>query len=484
MSKILKKTVRGFLALSLLAVVSVSTASAELKQDNEGVYLISNASELQEFRDLVNNGKIASMDAKLTSDIDLKEELWRPIGTDDNNAYKKATFDGQGHTVFGLNVTADSVVSKDRVNGGLFGFVDDSVIQDLSVKGKISLDYVDGEKINVYGGGIVGYLYSTSKVLKCSFSGTVFVSGGGNLNVAGGIAGRGYDCHISDCFVETDNIRALGGSGGAEAGGIIGNFDGFGDSAYIIKSSLVNVTGEIAASDAGGIAGKSILPVVDSLVIGKGSVSALGNSPAGGIVGRYSNMAIANVALIKGCAFQSGLVVDDRVLGVEDGVAAPGSIKIENSGVVSSELASKMVKFISLPAEVTMLKGQRYEVKVQTKPSDVFDGSAGEMKISCEGEENEKIATVEYSGGNSFAINALEEGVSSVIVKSLVYGVDFSGAEPVISKDITTFLLARKCRINVTASKDSGGSSGGCSAGLGTFALLALIPIALRGKKR
>ena len=115
-------------------------------------YEISTATQLENFRDLVNdeNDQTADPDAhaKLMNDIDLSsvcgESLnsgtsWNPIGTSEENAYT-GTFDGNGKTISGLYIN-DSTADYQ----GLFGFVGRSgKVQNLSVSGSVSGDISGG----------------------------------------------------------------------------------------------------------------------------------------------------------------------------------------------------------------------------------------------------------------------------------------------------------------------------------------------------
>ncbi len=75
---------------------------------------IGSASELAQFCYNVNHGKsYAGQTITLTSDIDLNEHYWTPIGT---TTYKfSGTFNGQGHAVSNMSITSNYGMN------GLFG---------------------------------------------------------------------------------------------------------------------------------------------------------------------------------------------------------------------------------------------------------------------------------------------------------------------------------------------------------------------------
>ena len=178
--------------------------------------------------------------AELTADIDLENAEWMPIGQntgslEDTLAYS-GTFNGNGHTISGLNVTGNFNYS------GLFGYTQGATIRNLTVAGKVTSTSTDsstavggiigrakGSTIENCGnlcavtapaghtGGIVGYAAymkdASGSITACYNAGKI--SGG---DYAGGIVGTCYDeVYIYDCY----NVGAV--SGNRAIGGIAGN---------------------------------------------------------------------------------------------------------------------------------------------------------------------------------------------------------------------------------------------------------------------
>ena len=207
-------------------------------------YQIGTADGLKWFRDKVNDAKTkeeTKICAVLTADIDLKNDAWTPIGQNtgddpkDTLAYS-GTFNGNGHTISGLNVTGEFAYS------GLFGYTEGAAIRDLTVAGKVTSTSTDsstavggiigrakGSTIENCGnlcavtapaghtGGIVGYAAcmddSSGWITGCYNAGKI--SGG---DYAGGIVGTHYDdMFIYDCY----NVGAI--SGNCAIGGIAGS---------------------------------------------------------------------------------------------------------------------------------------------------------------------------------------------------------------------------------------------------------------------
>lgn len=158
------------------------------------------------------NDNYAAATYNLAADLDLNNKPWTPISVD--AASLSGTFNGQGHTVSGMNV------SGDYKRGGLFATVKGTV-QFLNVKGNINTT----TSINC--GGIVGYL--TGKVAFCSFQGSLTAAcDNGNSScsvggIAGFVLGRPSSAEVISSYSVLSTISATNiGIGGAYTGGIAG----------------------------------------------------------------------------------------------------------------------------------------------------------------------------------------------------------------------------------------------------------------------
>ena len=233
------------LALTLMLGLLPGTAwAAEGALQGSGTagepYLIADAADLKAFRDLVAGGAAddgenpnAGLCAKLTADIDLREEPWEPFAPADGHASSAyaGTFDGDGHTIRGLSI--DSSAS----NQGLFGWINGATIKNLQVEGSVvsSGNYV---------GGIVGKAQSGT-IENCSFTGTVSCTKNGGY--AGGITG-----YAGNTKTQTATIAGCFHAGSVTSSGYAGGIVGY--AKYTAISDCYH-TGEISgASRAGGIA--------------------------------------------------------------------------------------------------------------------------------------------------------------------------------------------------------------------------------------
>lgn len=223
-------------------------------------YKIQNVDDLKKLAENVNSGEAyANKHFQLTANIDLKNEPWIPIGTENN--FFQGTFDGGGHQITNLKIGK-------REYGGLFGNVWGATIQNCNVTGE-----VNGYN---YSGGIVGYANDNTHILNCSFQGNVE----GDGQDRGGIVGStSIGCDVSGCFV-TGTV-----TGGNHVGGIAGSGVGTIKNCY----ALADVTA--GGDSAGGIAGDAFNVTIENCYY-SGEVSSNGN--AGGIAGIASGTTTIN----------------------------------------------------------------------------------------------------------------------------------------------------------------------------------------------
>ena len=152
----------------------------------------------------------------LTSDIDLGGHEWTPISMSTNLAGGetfRGTFDGNGHTIYGLTCTNNEVAS-------LFGYVYACTIKNVTV---------DGARLssNHYAGGIVGWVLNNTGNIQVPFvlenchvknsvisSTPEFVNGEwDNGDKVGGLVGYAVftgntEAKISNCSVENTTVKA------------------------------------------------------------------------------------------------------------------------------------------------------------------------------------------------------------------------------------------------------------------------------------
>ena len=240
-------------------------------------YQIGTAEQLKRFRDIVNGAGGQTQNrgayAVLTTNIDLNNEPWTPIGnyTEGNQIYYEGTFDGGGHTISGLNVTGEFVYA------GLFGTVKDGTIKSLTVAGKVS-----PSNSQCIVGGIVGY--ASNAVIKncsnhCSVTGRI-------TSIIGGIAGFNSSGAIIDCY----NVGTISGINYAEAiGGIVGSNSG-------TISNCYNVGTVSNDTSVGEIAGHNNGTVENCYYLAGTNLNAVGQNNSNGNITKTESKTAANFA--------------------------------------------------------------------------------------------------------------------------------------------------------------------------------------------
>lgn len=238
-SKITRTTLVFTALASLLCIMFCITCNASRslpapQTDASGNYLIANTDDLFSFAEIVNNGD-TDANAILLCDININpgttvtevapSVVWTPI------ASFAGTFDGKGHTIYGLYVNStNSISGLFSSNSGVIKnlSIDNSYITGTSHIGAIcgnnsgtitnctSYAYVDGNKSASRIGGICGY--NTKIVSQSINSGTVVSINTNEINM-GGIVGYNEKT-IQDCL----NIGSVSGVSG-NAGGICGRAD-------------------------------------------------------------------------------------------------------------------------------------------------------------------------------------------------------------------------------------------------------------------
>lgn len=230
----------------------------EAEQDADGVYQISNASELFWFSDRVKNDNenFRSSKAVLTADITVNENVldengnlnsdktfieWMPIGTPlvdrDIILSFSGTFDGQNHVISGLYYSTDTPSTVYRY-AGLFSTVRGGTVMNVGV--------VDSYFHATYtrSGGITGCVINGGTIKNCYSNCHV------ESNGAGGIAGEVTASNIINCY-SLGNVKGLSDLFDGLYGGICGlNAN---NSAIINCYSSANVEG--SGTSIGGIAG-------------------------------------------------------------------------------------------------------------------------------------------------------------------------------------------------------------------------------------
>ena len=160
---------------------------------------------------------------KLASDIDLGNLSWTTIGKnhDDEGADPfKGTFDGQGNTVYNLNI---NIEDNKRDSVGFIGYAVNAKIKGLTIENvSINADY--------FVGAVVGKL-ATGEIYDCHVKGDIDIVA--RRNYAAGIVGDGY-YSMENCSVVADGTGRIVSK--AVAGGLCGRIN---EGSHSIKNCVV-----------------------------------------------------------------------------------------------------------------------------------------------------------------------------------------------------------------------------------------------------
>ncbi len=454
-------------------------------------YEISTATELKNFRDLVNReGGNPDAHAKLMNDIDLNPGItfnadgtysspdeeephqWTPIGTYINSY--KGTFDGNEKTISGLYIN-DSTADDQ----GLFGYVSGTV-QNLSVSGSVKGDWYvggiagqnNGSVENCYNtgavtgnnfvGGIVGWNISSGNVENCYNTDAVNSSG----NYVGGVVGQNSSSSTVENCYNTGNVSVTG-SHISNVGGVVGYNDSSSTVTNCYNTGNVSVTSS-DISNVGGVVGYNINSTVENCyntgsVTVTGSVSG-GGWYVGGVVGQHINGSITNCYFLQ----QNGVPAQ----GIGEGSGTSSNVEARtadafHSGEVAYLLQSKQTDESGLVWGQNLMK----EPKDDYPQLRAFDADTPQVyKVAFMNDSEEHDAKYANSGmtvtipaapsreGHTFT--GWSDGTSTYQ----------AGAKVEITSDTKFTAQWTKDTVNYTVTVTASPAEGGTVNGGGTFA--------------
>ncbi len=331
-------------------------------------YLINSLEELKIFRNNVNAGETyKGKIVKLTADIDLNNEEWKPIGNSSNKFC--GTFDGDNHTISNLSITGNNS------NVGLFGFTTDGEVKNLTVK-----DAKVSGRLNV---GVVAGTPYTSKYTNINVTGHVEVNG---MSYVGAVGGKNVYADWTNVKVDVDDasyVKANSVEDGKAyrtyVGGVIG-FMGEGGHTVSNVTSNINVYG--STCDVGGITGIAHYGnnFINCLATGDVYLEKE-DAEVGGIAGVWHNG--GSPVLFENCSFTGtvyveGKAVRARISGTSYSDDGNGDItitgKVKLNGVEKENLAAALAeaKGMTEPAEIDLMGNEATIDKAQVLNSDVI----------------------------------------------------------------------------------------------------------------
>lgn len=207
---------------------TATQAEVTVPQQVNGVYQISTAGELEWFAQQTQAYEGKKYKAILTDDIDLGGENLYPnymIGT---STYPYGgTFNGDGHTIKGLSISAAFNDASDETDSSLalFAYTETATIQDLTVEGAVNVDVTDASSYKfIYAAGVAAQDHG-SKFTNLVSKVNVSVTGTGGACRAGGITASAILYQSGSTMTGTtfENCENQGNiTSGWAAGGILG----------------------------------------------------------------------------------------------------------------------------------------------------------------------------------------------------------------------------------------------------------------------
>lgn len=278
----------------ILACFAAPAAALDGSGTAESPYLISSLTDLQSFRDSVNNGATTSGKYwQLTTDIDISGSTWNSIGT--YNYKFQGVFNGDGHKIIigNTNINRYTYNNGNYYYSGFFGYVNHAIIQnlELEVSSEIITNY-ESASTNGFS-PLCGYSSGNTQFSKIYVHGTYIFENTYNSNVGssvsiGGILGAtgAGQTIINNCISDIDISASA--TRFANCGGIVGNIFGSG---YVSLTNTVSYgeyvgTGSVRYPRMGGLIGISDIQNGGSISDSVSLLSSLSGTPSDTILKR------------------------------------------------------------------------------------------------------------------------------------------------------------------------------------------------------
>ena len=290
-------------AILVIAVLCLAQgAFAQFAGGNGSVgnpFRIETAAQLRQMATLINdceNDVYKNAHYRLMNDIYLSEFAdWTPIGNGSwNCSYFEGTFDGQGFSIWNMNITSGHEGSV-----GLFGIIGyEGVVKNLTLNPADMTITLGEEDWGVSAGRLAGVNNGLIENCAVRVSGEIRINSGDAIGATylGGLVGSN-EGKISNCFVAGD-IFVVGASA---VGGLVGHNGSHGENRNIIENSfsVVNITSESGGAwlyGVGGLVGDSWSGTITNSQ-STGNILVKSNASytsVGGLIGSVSSTIVRN----------------------------------------------------------------------------------------------------------------------------------------------------------------------------------------------
>ena len=237
---------------------------------------ISTAQDLVNLAALSKSNKFVGKTFILTDDIDMSSITnWQMIGS---NSYRFAgTFDGQGHTIYNLTMTADERGNGASACAGLFYYTDGAEIKNIGLS-HFDFTLYNDRGTNIFGAAVATHARLTT--IKNITVDNINIVANGTDACSGAITGSTDGCTIANCTTS----GSISGNWTGYMGGAVGSI-GYNSCLYAIDTN-VRISDDNADGRAGGIvgyvSGATTFTIDINNCISKGS---LNSSRFGAIIG-------------------------------------------------------------------------------------------------------------------------------------------------------------------------------------------------------
>lgn len=263
LSILLTLSLLASLAVGLSLPASAATGYAGGSGTQNDPYLIANAQQLATFRDQVNAGS-TGLCAKLTGNIDLQSQSWKPIGLS-SKGYT-GTFDGSGYAIRNLYITD---VSDGTSSGGW----------------------------TLWGCGLFGIVGTGGVVRGVNVDGTIAMKGSNSSDIdlgciAGGNLGTIEECFATVSFQGFDlKITSPSSTSTTTIGGLVGANHGTIRNCYVVGTMNLSIqTRKVAVGGlAGHLTGNSATLENCYAAVSIGVTSSAATQNIGALVGNLNN---------------------------------------------------------------------------------------------------------------------------------------------------------------------------------------------------
>ena len=331
----------------------------EVTEDSNGIYHITKASELAWVAQKVNSGetfegKTISLDESLDlggrydKDGNKLGTEWTPIGikkSADEIFPFKGTFEGNNNVISGIYINKPLEESLENQHLGLFGYVDTSTINNLTIKNS----YIEGYS-NI--GVVCGRVVNGSNI-KNMVASNIYV----NAIKASGIVVGATNTNVSLSNLYSYNSKIYGN--GLYIGGVVGVLQNASSLNNAYSNSIVSNISDGRLTATGGILGGISSKSVGNNLVSETIVSS--GSGLGGIVGQLQK----NSKLINSISYASvhGVNYIGGVVGMSSGTEIGNTLEniksyaeIQGSGEyiggVNGCLSSGVNNFTNIYSEV------------------------------------------------------------------------------------------------------------------------------------